>query len=126
MVLTCGIDRVTQPSSEWLDHHCTRRGVLAQLLPLFIGWLSRFAQDLGRYRQLANVVEQESPAQLIELFAFEAELDCKHLAVGANALGMTSCKTFVLGQRSDHRDGLLRSLLQRSLQRGSHVLEFSR
>ncbi len=86
--------------------------VLMDLLPVLWGERPVLVEDLGRYLELSDVVEQSSPAEPISVVTCQAHFLGEHVGVGAGALGVTPCLAVVLGQGRREREDYLGRLRQ--------------
>ena len=86
VVLPDGPGGVAEPADERRHELAPELGVLLDGLELGVGQLARLVEDLGGHEQLADVVQQCRPSEVVELGAGDLELLADHVGVGADAL----------------------------------------
>jgi hypothetical protein len=96
MVAACGVDPMTKPRPKRLKHGSAMCRVPLQDLPLFVGWFPVLAKNLRRYLQLANVVKQQAPPQLLQLFTGNTEFGADQLAICPDPFDMAPGLSFVV------------------------------
>ena len=72
--------------------------------PLFFGGSSRFVEYLFWDFELADVVEQCSPAQPVHVLFIEAEFDSDDFAVCADSFHVPACESVVFVECGDEFD----------------------
>lgn len=80
---------------------------------LRVGELAFLVQDLGRHRQLADVMQQHTPAQPVHVPLGQPHLAADQLGMGPHTLGVASGEAFVSSELGDERDGMLGRVLHR-------------
>ena len=80
--------------------------MVAQHDPFLIGRGALLAQNLSRYGELSDVVQQCPPSQPIDVFLTKPELSADDLGVRTNPFGVPTGEPFVLAECHNHRDSL--------------------
>ncbi len=97
------VDRVggrAEPVGERCHQGLPSRGVALDDLEFFRGELVRLVQDLERNIQLADVVQQCRPPQMVELVGLDLHLLADHHGVGPDPFGVASREAIVTRQPS--------------------------
>ena len=87
-----------------------------QHLPFLGGRLARLAKDLSRHAQLADVVQQRCPADLLAVLFIEVQLLAEQVRERSHAFGVPSGQRVVMVERSDERQQLCGTGLGRRLE----------
>ena len=88
----------------------------AEDLPFFSGWLPGFVENFGWDAQLANVMEQRTPAQTVELGLRQAHLLTNDICISTHALGMASGLRIVLPEMRNQQQSFFGGSLRRAAQ----------
>ena len=110
VVLTHGLNPLTEPTRQRGGELGTDLGVGLDDLVLVCVQLAGLVEDLERNLELADVVQQRCPLQLVDLVLVQAEFVADHVGVGPHPLGMPSGSTVVLTQCGDQLQHVLGSL----------------
>lgn len=89
-----------EPFTHWPEHLPTNLRVLMDDVVFVVVQGALFVEDLGRYGQLANVVEQGGPIELVERLGVEAHFVADQAGVGTHALRMAPGRAIVGSQGS--------------------------
>ena len=115
-MLVHGVGRRAEPRGEWGDHLLARGGVQLDRLELLLRQRIGFVEDLGGHVQLADVVQQRRPAQVIDLGGVELHLLADHHCVRPHPLGVATGQAVVSGQHGHQLEerlgGLRRSVAE--------------
>lgn len=88
----------TQPTRKWIEVATTRRGVLLQNGPLVFIRATGLVQNALGHIELADVVQQRGPRELVHLGLRESELFADHQRIGAHALAVAAGEPVMSGQ----------------------------
>ena len=113
VVFARGPAPVTQPGPQADEPLVARRRVVSHLLPLFGCELALLVEDLGRYVELADVVQQRGPVQARRALRVETELLADEVGVGPHPFAVPACQAVVAADRPEERDDGFGGLLRR-------------
>lgn len=86
MVLAGCVDGVTEPEAQRGQNAFAFGGMALKNGPLLVGGSARLVQDLRRHTELAHVVQERTPTQLVSAGAIKRQLFAEHLGEGSNTL----------------------------------------
>ena len=101
----------TEPVAQRLEQGGTSSRMTSEDFPLFVCWSRRLVEDLRWNFEFADVVQQRTPTQTIQVIIREAHLLPDDIGIGANTFGMTSGERFMFRELDDEVEGLLGSHL---------------
>ena len=110
VVFTHGLNPLTEPTRQRRRELGTDLGVGLDDLVLVGVQLAGLVEDLERNLELADVVQQRRPLQLVDLVLVQAEFVADHVGVGPHSLGVPPGSTVVQTQCGDQLQHMLGSL----------------
>ncbi len=116
VMLPHGAGGVAEPRDQGHDHGVAVLRVLAHFLVLGGGESPWLVEDRVRDEQLADIVQQAGPLQLVELGVAETELLAEQSAVRAHSLGVAASASIVEAQGGDELEHALGGLGGRATQ----------
>ena len=105
MVVVGCADPRAEEGLEWFEDVCADTRMGFEDLPFFLVRTPLFLQDFGGDGKLSDVVEDEPPAESVEVFVVEAHFGADHFAIGTNPLDMSASQTVVFVEGGDQGDG---------------------
>ena len=112
VVLADAVPPWSEPVLQRVGEAGAGRRVTGEDRPLLRVGATLEVEDLGGHGDLAEVVEQRRPPELLQLLLVEADLGPDQLGVGADAFGVAAGQTVVAAQGGDHRHDLRRYVLR--------------
>ena len=112
VVLADAVPPGAEPVLQRLGEASAGRRVARKDRPLLGVGPALQVEDLGGHGDLAEVVEQRRPPELLQLLLVEADLGSDQLGVGADAFGVTASQTVVAAEGGDHRHDLRSHVLR--------------
>lgn len=104
-----------EPICEWSQVLARLRWVILKNRPLVLVGPAGFVQNFRRNVQLADIVEQGAPTQLLVVLGREAHLFGDHLGIRPHPLGVTPGHTIVhvyRGEQIDHASAQRRLVIE--------------
>jgi len=80
-----------------------------------IGESARFVENFGRHFELADVVDQSGPVELVPFIIGQVHFDRNHVGVGPHPFGVPAGLAIMATQLGDQFEHVLGGALRRSL-----------
>jgi hypothetical protein len=95
MVVADRLDPLAEPLAQRRDQRLAEERMPLELLPLLVARLAGLVEDPGADLELADVVQQRGPVQVVEVLTVQPQLSSEAVGVGPHAFRVAAGKRIV-------------------------------